>query len=164
VSDVTVVAPHEEDALFNPAFLALVLREAAKEHETRTGGRPLPTILSYLVVPLALHRATREALPTNRRTQMGEWVRQHPELLVDLGRHARTLRPYVSRAACLGLRHGVLVAREDGLSAGPINRRPRGMARDADVDDCVRKAGFLGRWFAGQPDVVTTLAIWGLRP
>jgi hypothetical protein len=120
-------------------------------------------ILAYLVTPLALHRPTRQALPTKKTTQMGEWVRHHPELLVDLGRHAHTLRPYVSAAACFGLRHSVLVSRDEGISAGLVKRRPRGMVRDTDVDDCVGRAGFLGRWFAGQPDAITTLAIWGLR-
>jgi hypothetical protein len=38
------------------------------------------------------------------------------------------------------------------------------MARTAEVDECVEKAGFLGRWFSEQPDPITTLALWGLRP
>ena len=40
----------------------------------------------------------------------------------------------------------------------------RGMARSAEVDACIDKAGFLGRWFAEQPDALTVLALWGLRP
>jgi hypothetical protein len=163
VSEAIATRPFEEEALFNPAFLSLLIRESAKEHKTN-GDRPLPTILAYLLAPLALHRPTRDALPTYVTTQVGEWVHQHPELLVDLDNHARSLRPFVSAAACFGLRHGVLMAETDGLGAGIVKRRPQGMPRDADVQDCLRCAGFLGRWFARQPDAVTLLAIWGLRP
>ena len=37
--------PVEEMALFNPAFLALMARRAAEDHERRSGGRPLPDAL-----------------------------------------------------------------------------------------------------------------------
>ena len=94
---------------------------------------------------------------------MGEWVRAHPAALVELPQRARSLQPLVSAAACFGLRHGVLDGEDGTLRAGSVKRRPRGMARSAEVDDCLSRAGFLGRWFSGQADATTTLAVWGLR-
>lgn len=151
--------PVEEIALFNPAFLALMAWRAAENHESRSGGRPLPTLLCYLVMPLALH-----ALPSNVTAQMGEWIRSHPEAIADLGRRARALRPMVSAGLRLGIGYGLLVADDGALKAIALGRRPRGMPRSAEVDGCIDKAGFLGRWFSGQPDPITTLALWGLRP
>jgi hypothetical protein len=158
-----VPRPFEEEALFNPAFLSLLLREAAKQFDERSGGRALPATLGYLITPVALHGPTRQALPTYVTAQMGEWVRAHPALLVDLAARARRLRPLVSTAACFGLRHGVLEREAGALRAGKIKRRPKGMDKSADVEDCLARAGFLGRWFSGQADATTTLAIWGLR-
>lgn len=63
--------PFEEEALFNPAFLALVVRDAAAEHMKRSEGQGLPTMLAYLMTPLALHGPTRRSLPNNVRAQMG---------------------------------------------------------------------------------------------
>jgi hypothetical protein len=156
--------PIEELALFNAAFLALLVRRAAEEHESRSGGRALPTMLAYVVVPLALHGPTRRTLPSNVTAQMGEWIRAHPEAAAGLGGRARALRPLVSAGLRLGLAHGLLTAKAGALRANTLPRRPRGMARSVEVDECVEKAGFLGRWFSEQPDPVTTMALWGLRP
>lgn len=161
---VTESRPIEEAALFNSAFLALLARRAAEEHERRSNGRALPTILAYLALPLVLHGPTRRALPSNVTAQMGEWIRAHPEAAVGLGRRAAALRPYVSTGLRLGLIHGLLVAEAGALRAGALPRRPRGMSRSAEVDACIDKAGFLGRWLSGQPDPTTVMAWWGLRP
>jgi hypothetical protein len=158
-----VVRPFEEEALFNAAFLSVLLREAAKQFDERSHGRGLPAVLAYLIAPLALHRPTRQVLPSYVTAQMGEWVRAHPAMLVDLATRARSLRPLVASGACFGLLHGVLKSDDGTLRAGNVNRRPRGMARSADVEDCLARAGFLGRWFSEQADATTTLAIWGLR-
>jgi hypothetical protein len=156
--------PVEEIALFNPAFLGLMAWRAAKDHETRSGGRLLPTLLCYLVMPLALHGPTRRALPSNVTAQMGEWIRSHPEAIVDLGRRSRALRPMVSDGLRLAFGWGLLVADDGAIRTIALRRRPRGMPRSAEVDHCIDKAGFLGRWFSEQPDPITTLALWGLRP
>ena len=159
-----ITRPVEEEALFNPAFLALVVRAAAAEHEERSRGRGIPVVLAYLVAPLALHGPTRRTLPSNVTAQMGEWIRNHPEALVDLADHARALRPFVSAGIRLGLTYDVLDSRDGAIKAKTLRRRPRGMARSEDAEACIGKAGFLGRWFAEQPDPLTAMAWWGVRP
>lgn len=156
--------PVEEFALFNAAFLALLARRAADEHERRSDGRAFPAVLAYLALPLGLHGPTRRALPSNVTAQMGEWIRAHPEAVAGLDERARALRPLVSAALRLGLAHGLLRADAGALRASGLPRRPRGLARSAEVDECIDKAGFLGRWFSVQRDPLTTLALWGLRP
>lgn len=155
--------PVEEAALFNPAFLAVLLRSAADQHARRASGRPLPVVLSYLVAPLALHAPTREALPTSVTASMPAWVHQHPELVADLATRTRALRPLVADALALGLRYGALLSADGGIAAGRLRPRRAGMPRSEEVDRCIERAGFLGRWFADQLDWVTALAIWGLR-
>jgi hypothetical protein len=155
--------PFEEEALFNPAFLALVVRAAAADHVDRSGGRGLPIVLAYVIAPLALHGPTRRMLPSNVTAQMGEWIRSHPEALVGLSDRTRALRPLVSAGIRLGLIRGVLRAQDGTIDARTLQRRPRGMARSADVDACLAKAGFLGRWFAEQSDPTTAVAWWGIR-
>jgi hypothetical protein len=163
MSTTIIARPFEEEALFNAAFVSVLLFEAIRQYYDRSGKRPMPVILPYLLAPLALHRPTRDRLPNRINAQMGEWVHAHPELLVDLGERARSLRPVVSVGICFGLRHGVLQNIDGNIRAGQTQRRPRGMARSADVDSCISSAGFLGRWFAHQGDATTILAIWGLR-
>lgn len=155
--------PFEEEALFNPAFLAVLLHRATKEHEQRSG-MAMPIVLVYLVPPLALHQPTRESLPGVAVSQMGEWVRSNPLLIATLGERARSLRPLVSSGLCMGIRHGALVPDGSRIRAGRLKRRSPGFPLSEDATDCMAAAGFLGRWLAEQPDPVTVLAIWGLRP
>lgn len=155
--------PLEEEALFNPAFIAVLIFGAIKEYESRGSKLPMPLALPYLIAPVALHRPTREALPSRVNAQMGEWVQSHPELIVHLALHAQSLRSLVSTGICFGLRSGVLANEDGALRAGRLMRRPRGMVTSADVNSCIAASNFLGRWFALQGDAGTILAIWGLR-
>jgi hypothetical protein len=156
--------PFEEEALFNPALLALLVHGAATDHSARASGRMMPTALAYVIAPLTLHGPTRRSLPGNVTAQMVEWVRAHPEALIELPERARALRPLVSAGLRLGLVHGLLTARGGTLEASALRRRPQGMARSDEVDECRAKAQFLGRWFSEQPDWTTAMAWWGLRP
>ena len=117
----TIVArPFEEEALFNAAFVSVLLSEAAKQYDEKSGRHAMPVILPYLVAPLALHRPTREKLPARVTAQMGEWVRAHPELLVDLGDRARSLRPLVSAGVCFGLTAAFMKEMTGTLSKGLV--------------------------------------------
>lgn len=156
--------PVEELALFNPAFIALLLQRCAHEHQLRAGNRLFPTMLAYLVVPLTLHGPTRRQLPSHVTTQMAEWIRIHPEAVVGLAGRARAVRAIVSAGLRFGLTNTLLAGESAGIRALRLPRRPRGMVRTEEVDECLDKAGFLGRWFAGQADPLTALALWGLRP
>lgn len=156
--------PHEESALFNPAFLAALLNTAAREHGRRSGSRALPLAYAYLIPTLSLHRPTRDALPTSVSTQMAVWTQGNPLLLSDLPSRVQAMRPLVSDACCLALSHGVLTSDGQGFTAGRLRRRSRAVSITADSQQCSDRASFLGRWFADQSDVATTLAMWGLRP
>jgi hypothetical protein len=143
---VDVLPPIEEEALFNPPFLALLANKAAGDFERR-GGRGMPVLLTYLTAALVLHQPTRIALPSQVTSQMGEWIRSHPVLLLDLSERTRALLPFVSAGLRFGLRYGMLRSEGELLLAGRLRRRPRGMQRSDEVDNSLTKASLLGRWF-----------------
>jgi len=154
----------EEVSLFNAAFLALVIRGAAKGHQSYGQHRGLPIALTYLVVPLALHKPTREALPRTASAQMAEWTQGHPLVMEGVSQRVRAMRPLVSSGVTFGLRRHVLVAASGVLEPDKLRKRPPGFSFTDDVEACLKQAGFLGRWMARQPDALTALAIWGMRP
>lgn len=157
------IRPFEEEALFNPALIALLTHRAAKGHLERSDAG-LPPILPYLLIPLVLYEPTRKALPRSARAQMGEWIAANPTELVGLPERSRALRSFVSAGLSFGLTHGVLKSENRLVYAAALKRRRPGMARSDEVDECLERAVFLGRWFSGQPDPFTALALWGLRP
>ncbi len=159
------VGSSEEVALFNPAFLARLLHAAASDYE-KAVERAMPVALAFLAVPLVLHKPTRDDLPTHASSQMQAWIREHPRHMARLDARVVGMRPFIGVAVRFGLQHGVLTSADGRLGAGTVKRRPRGHAalESAEVHDCLRVAGFLGRWFARQPDTATLLALWGLQP
>jgi Family of unknown function (DUF6521) len=151
----------EQAGLFNPAFLAAVLASASRGAEEHEG---LAWPLSFLVVPLVLHRPTREALPRGVTTSLPVWIERVPEARVGFAQRARDLAPFTREGARLGLRAGSLELAGDRLRRGTIRRRTRAVRASAERDDCLTRAEFVGRWLAGSGDVVTVFGLFGVRP
>src|SRR5258705_13710809 len=76
--------------MLNPALLAAVAAAAAEEYE-RAADDPMPWALSFLVAPLVLHRATREALPKSTRSHLSTWVTNNPILRAGFPQRAQSL-------------------------------------------------------------------------
>ena len=89
--------------LLNPAFCARLLFSAIHNYEL-TAKRDFPFPLIYLVLPLVLHRATRERI--NSGTQLLAWIQSNPELLVCFPQRASDLVPITNEAVELLLQAG----------------------------------------------------------
>src|SRR5689334_22312029 len=83
VAEMTALAwqrrPFEERTSLNPAFLALTIRSSADGYCGETNDA-LPVALAFLAAPLALHRTTRDSLPSIISTSMAIWLQDHPFL------------------------------------------------------------------------------------
>lgn len=154
----------ETAALFNAAFCAVALNRACAAYAAKADVA-LPLTYAYLILPAALHRPTREALPGTSAASMVNWLRDNPLVLVDLPERVRAFRNLTSQAIVYGLGRTVLTSEAGALHAGPLRRRPRTLRPTDDWESCLRAADFLGKWTAGTGnDEATTLAQWGLRP
>lgn len=152
----------EEQALLNPAFIALLLERAVDGYRVEAAsGLPFP--YGFLIVPLVLHPESRRKLPQVVRTSLAAWLPQHPlerEMLAD---RIRGLREYVREGLLWGLQVGLFRLESAALVAG-VPPKARSFASNSDFDDCLKKARFLGRWFGRSGPVPTVLAMWGVRP
>lgn len=154
----------ETSTLFNPAFCAVLLNKASIGYEARAD-KALPVIFAFLILPSALHKPTRDALPSTTASSMWNWLRANPVLLMDLADRVRTFRPFTAAAITYGLRHAVLTGSLGSIAAGALGRRPRTLYPTEDWLACLKAAEFLGKWFGGtDTDEATTLAQWGVRP
>ena len=163
-ADGAPLADTAASALFNPAFCAVALYRACSGFTSKADG-PMPLTFAYVVLPSALHRGTREALPKTTATSMVAWLRDNPLLLINLPSRVQAFRALTSQAIVFGLTHGILVTDDESLRGAAVRRRPRKLLPTADWESCMRAADFLGRWIAGSGnDEATTLAQWGLRP
>ena len=84
-----------------------------------------------------------------------------------MGERATSLRAFTRESLIFGGSHGLLLFALDGVRANAdMKKRVTAalMATSDEVDECAKRAEFLGRWFerAGGPETVMTLL--GVRP
>lgn len=165
----SISTPHpvldsETSTLFNPAFCAVLINKASAGYEAKAG-RAMPVTFAFLILPNALHKPTRDALPSTTASSMWGWLRANPVLLTDFADRVRTFRPLTATAITYGLRHTVLTGSLGSLGPGKLGRRPRALYPTQDWLACLKVAEFLGKWFGvSNTEDATTLAHWGVRP
>jgi Family of unknown function (DUF6521) len=146
-------------ALLNPAVLAAVVAAGAGGYERETRVL-MPWPLSFVIAPLALHRGTREALPTTLATHLGAWVSRNPVLRAGVPLRARALVEPVREGVRFGLRYGLLTAEDGGtLRQGVPAPQP---PDTGDLRDVLRKATFAGRWVSRMEQPGTVFALFGI--
>jgi hypothetical protein len=161
--------PQEEVALLNPAFTSTGLWSAARGY-VKTDVRErdaLPFTLAFLVLPLVLHRQTRESLPTSTRTSVAVWASENPLLRARLPEQARTLVPFTRAAMLFGGMHGFFSLPDGNVVPNHAwKANVNNVLKDCtdEVRFCVQRADFVGRWLAAAGDSLTVLSLFGVQP
>jgi len=156
----------EERALLNPSFFSLLFWHASTGHMAE-GGAGLPFGTGFLVLPMVLHRETRESLPKMVTTSLPVWLDDNPLVRARLAERARTLVPYTREALLFGGTRGFFTVSQDRVSAEQgWKRKISAELRQAtdEVRSCAKRADFLGRWFARAGSPATVMALMGVRP
>ncbi len=157
--------PLEQARLLNPAFLSALIWSCAKGYGT-VDQEGLPYALSFVAMPIVLHKSTRESLPRSTRTSLAAWLTVHTRVHVEFAERATALVPMVKEGLLFGSKGGLLQIASVRVVAGA---RPRTMARfekeaSDEVRSCIKKAEFVGKWFASSGDYTTVMALWGVAP
>lgn len=156
----------EERALLNPGFCATLLWHAAHGY-ARVSDGALSFEESFLVLPLVLHRETREALPRDTRTSLATWLEDNPLARGRIASRARLLVSVTKEGLTFGGVHGFIQLNRGRLYAESTWRRAvdRVFRESTDeVQRCAKRADFVGKWFAQTGSAPTVLALIGVRP
>ncbi len=156
----------EEQALLNPAFCSLLIWCAAKGYES-VNPNGMSFEEAFLILPMILHRATRDTLPRNSRTSLATWISSNPLAQGQIATRSRALVNFTREGILFGgmqrvirIENGRLLSNEDWLR--PFTRS-LGETSD-EVRQCAQKAEFIGRWFALSGNSATVFALIGVRP
>ena len=157
----------EEANLFNPAFCATLLAKTTDDYR-RKGGQLFPFALSFLVLPIVLHRQTRMSLPGTTLTLLLPWTQDNRGQLIDFPERVSRLRGITREALLFGVQHRTLMLGADGrLELGSGHRSATERRTELFTDEareCVDRAGFVGRWFSSAGTTATIYAAWGIVP
>jgi len=156
----------EERALLNPGFCANLLWHAACGY-AGVNRKSISFEESFLVLPLVLHRETREELPRSTRTSLAVWLDEHPLTRGRVTSRARQLIPFTKEALTFGGVHG-FIRISGGMLHADIDWKKavtRVLKESSDeVRVCAKRAVFVGKWFAESGSSATVLSIIGIRP
>jgi hypothetical protein len=155
--------PTEVAHLFNPAFSAVLLGYAARGFAgERTTG--LPWLFAFLVVPLVLHKATRDVAPKTKAAKFQTWAEKNPSILVGFADRARSMVPHVREGILFGVNTGLLVWKADAsLFAGAAIPKKEPPTTSDEVRDCLRKARAMGSVLANAGTEHTVFALMGVK-
>ncbi len=156
----------EEAHLLNPPFCCITLTSACAGF-TELSGQPLPFALAFMVLPIVLHKNTRESLPRTTRTSVPAWLQEHAEARIGFHKRLMALKPHTREAMRYGLGFDLMAMGDSGLircivTNTRINRAIRSL--DGDAQECVSRARLLGKWFGTSASTETLMALWGIRP
>lgn len=159
--------PFEVAHLLNPAFCVLLIHATLEEFIKEKGdddGMPYP--LSFIMLPLVLHKGTREALPRTISKEMANWLADNPDVVIGFPSRARLLVPFVKESIIFGMqKKAVEVASNGSLVSGVASiSLPRSWPSNSEPTICYERSGFVGRWFARTGSEATIYKLWGVHP
>jgi hypothetical protein len=157
--------PAEEARHLNPAFCGELICRTVCEFFKPTQ-TPLNFATAFLILPLALHKPTRDILPGRANVAFAGWIAQHNSQLAQYPERVSRLRPITREALVFGIRHELLKVKDGGLvpGAGPVRPTAKLKLTTDDVNEARSAAGLLGRWFASQGSQSSILHGMGIAP
>lgn len=155
--------PIEIRNLFNPAFCGLLLQRAIGGFE-KVEPKGMQYSLSLLILPLILHRETREKMSAQPRTSILSIFEKHPELLLDFDERARGLLPFTQEAfGFLAQNHCLDVSLDGRLLTVTRRIRTKDIGTPESIE-CQKVARRVGKEFARIGDRATIYTTLGVRP
>lgn len=155
--------PFEIRNLFNPAFCGLVLFRAMQGYEEEDP-RGIPFSLSLLVLPLCLHKDSREVIAASSRSNLLRITENNQQLQIDFADRVTAMLPYTFEGFGLLMERGCISVTDDGRLQTIQGKVRQAVTGTDETISCQRVARFVGKEFARIVDRVTIYTTFGIRP
>lgn len=149
--------------LLNPSFCGRIIYQAIKVYSEQSN-RPMPFPLVYLILPLVLHKKTRERISSV--TQMQIWIQRNPDVLIGFAERANSMVKVTNEGVEILLQSGVInLTNNAELEQCNLKKSlsPSKYTND-EIKKCITKSSNVARWFAKAGTVETIYTSWGVRP
>ncbi len=155
--------PFEIRNLFNPAFCGLVLFRALNGYQDEDS-RGMPFSLSLLVLPLCLHKDSREVISSRPQSYLLKTTEKNQQLMVGFADRVAQMMPYAFEGFGLLLERGCITVEESGRIQTIPKKVRKTVNGTAETVECQKAARIVGREFARIGDRATVYATFGVRP
>lgn len=148
--------------LLNPAFCASIIYSVIFEYQ-ESKKQPMPFVLSYLILPIILHKKTRERIDS--KTNMVIWIQKYSDVLIDFPQRARSLVVFTNESIEYLLQGKIICLDNFGLNIiKKLSKSYMKKTAGKEVLECYNKSKHLGRWFARMNTEENIYAAWGVKP
>lgn len=155
--------PFEIRNLFNPAFCGLVLFRSLHGYEEQDA-RGMPFSLSLLVLPLCLHKDSREVIASSPRSYLLKTTENNQEVMVGFADRAAQMLPYAFEGFGLLMERGCIAIADDGRIQTVRDKVRKTVKGTDETVSCQKVARIVGREFARIADRATVYTTFGIRP
>jgi hypothetical protein len=155
--------PLEIRNLFNPAFCGLILFRALHAYEEEDA-RGMPFSLSLLVLPLCLHKDSREVIVSSPRSYLLKTTEKNQQVMVGFAGRVTQMLPYAFEGFGLLMERGCITIADNGrIQAVPKTVR-KALDGTGETVSSQKVARIVGREFARIADRATIYTTFGIRP
>jgi hypothetical protein len=155
--------PFEIRNLFNPAFCGLVLFRALHGYEEEDP-RGLPFSLSLLVLPLCLHKDSREVIAGSPRSYLLKTTERNQQIMVGFADRVTQMLPYTLEGFGLLMERGCIAVAENGRLHTIPGKVRKTVSGTTETVSCQKVARIIGKEFARIADRATVYTTFGIRP
>src|SRR4051812_5647594 len=124
----------EVAALLNPAFCGVVMYAAVDGFAASDNGGGMPFELAFLILPLVLHKPSRDLFPQSVRTPFHSWWSENPSLQIGLAERVRAASE-LTREALMYLMSAGAVRAVGGMIATGSAKPKLSRARSVEGGD-----------------------------
>lgn len=157
--------PPEIAALLNPAFCGLLISIGLDAY-TKNVDEGAPFAFPFVMLPMILHKPTRQKFPLSYRTAFSAWITNADTAIAKVGfaERAKNMAPYVKEALTFALQHNTIYVTESGRLKTSYPTSKSFPNATQEVNECVRAALMCGKWFSMVGDFKTAMALLGVKP
>lgn len=155
--------PFEIRNLFNPAFCGLILFRALQGYE-EGDDRGMPFSLSLLLLPLCLHKDSREVIASSPRSYLLKTTEKNQQVMVGFANRVTQMLPYAFEGFGLLMERGCITVAGDGRIRTVPDKVRKAIKGTAETIACQKVARIVGREFARIADRATVYTTFGIRP
>ena len=150
--------------LFNPAFCGEIIRVVAMEYNKHTNAK-FPFAFSFIILPILLHKETREKLPRTTRTYFFVWVEENDNLFFDFSTRAKSLVKFTKEAISFSIAYNKLIINESSEIEPDMSRVKVYQGEEYDEYNAIlKKAQMLGKWLSFTSDVKSIYSFLRITP
>lgn len=163
LADHDLARPAEVQALFNPAFLAVLATRVVEGHRQESDRDPLLPLV-YVAVAMSLDSEVTSTLTMTVRSNLGAWKYTNSRTVAKIPRLCELHTERIRVALIFSLGRGLLTLDGAQIGLGLVALRRSLAGFSPDVAEAQKSARFLGRWLSISGSPATVLALLGARP